>query len=491
MTRNDSQDLRRKGVNAFAWDVSGKLLKQGVTFFVTIVLARILGPEEFGFVAMSMFFVSVSTILIDLGLSASLVQAKSVTEEEYSTVFFVNVTAGMLISLLLFFGSDWVAHFYEEVQIADVMRVLAINPMIGSLSVVHLAILTREMRFRVQTYASFVASIISGVVAIVLAYSGYGVWSLVLQTLIGLSVQTVIIWSMERWRPRLQFNSSVLRTHLPFSGRMFLSGIINTVYERVDLLLIGKLFSAADLGLYYRATSFNTLIIRYAGTSLVRVFFPLISRMQEDLDEVKRVVENSLHGLSLVLFLLSGMVFVSAHEIVVLLFSDRWLPSVPYLRLVMLYAYAYPVSAVLVNVLSGTGHAKSFLRLEIYKKIILTICMPIGLYFGIDGFLAAMCVAYVGSVWLNVWMIGGVLRMPLFPMMKSIYQYAILVSVAVAASVLVGSLLPQSDVVWELMLNASVKTIIMIIVYAFMNRAFKTIGYEIINRHVMAQMEKL
>ncbi|MCB2203173.1 lipopolysaccharide biosynthesis protein [bacterium] len=466
MSDVDRKDIQRKGVSAYAWDVSGKLLKQGVTFFVTVLLARILGPEEFGLVAMSMFFVSISTILIDLGLSSSLIQAKEVSNEEYSTIFYLNITIGALIAIVLYTGSEVIARFYDEPRIADIMRLLAINPIIGSLNVVHIAILTREMRFRVQTYASFVSSIVAGSVAITMAYLGYGVWALVIQAIMGMAVQTVIIWSVEEWIPRLHFNTRILRKHLPFSGRMFLAGAINTVYQRVDILIIGKLFSAADLGLYYRAVSFNTMIIRYAGNSLVRVFFPLISKMQDDHAAIRKAVSRSLNVLSLVVFAMSAVLYVSADEIIVLLFTDKWLASAPYLRLAMLFAYAYPMSAILVNVVSGTRHGKSFLRLELYKKAVLTICMPVGFYFGITGYLVALTVGQAIGVMLNFWTAGGIVRIPFKRIVNWIYSYAFIALAAGAIITTLYHLLWQYDnAQMSMALGFAIKTFGVLTVY--------------------------
>jgi O-antigen/teichoic acid export membrane protein len=229
------------------------------------------------------------------------------------------------------------------------------------------------------------------------------VWSLVAQSLIHATVSNALLYIMEKWRPRLYFSWQALRELWGFGMRMFLSGVLETVFKNLDALIIGKLFLPATLGYYHRAKSLNNIVVDNASGSLMRIFLPTLSSVQNDKQRVLNIVDKSYHLITMIAFFITGFLFVTGRDIIILMFSDKWEPSVPLFRLIVLSAYAYPISAILVNILVALGNSKAFLRLEIIKKIVLLANFIIGFHFGIHEFLIGFVIANAISVLLNIY----------------------------------------------------------------------------------------
>jgi O-antigen/teichoic acid export membrane protein len=236
-----------------------------------------------------------------------------------------------------------------------------------------------------------------------MAFLDYGVWSLVAQSLIHATVSNALLYIMEKWRPRLYFSWQALRELWGFGMRMFLSGVLETVFKNLDALIIGKLFLPATLGYYHRAKSLNNIVVDNASGSLMRIFLPTLSSVQNDKQRVLNIVDKSYHLITMIAFFITGFLFVTGRDIIILMFSDKWEPSVPLFRLIVLSAYAYPISAILVNILVALGNSKAFLRLEIIKKIVLLANFIIGFHFGIHEFLIGFVIANAISVLLNIY----------------------------------------------------------------------------------------
>jgi O-antigen/teichoic acid export membrane protein len=405
-------------------------------------------------------------------MTSGLIQKKDPTEIQYSTVFYINIGISILLMLLMILSSGAIANYYAIPEVGSIAKFVSLTFVINALNGVQQAQLTKALANKVKTIATLISSIVSGVLGIFLAYHGYGVWSLVYSSLLGSIVNTIYVWLNSTWRPKAMFDFNEVKPLLNFGSKMFASGIIDTVYTKLDVLIIGKLFPPATLGFYYRAVSFNQLVIRYTSGSLQGVFFPVISHLQFDKEAQIKVVKKSLHILSFLTFLLLGLLYLNAKELIVLLFSEKWLVSVEYFKIMVFYGYAYPVSVILVNVISGNGHSGKFLKLEVWKKVIGFLAMAIGFYFGIKGFLWGSVLSSFLAVVLNMWYVQKIIQWNWLEQLKILLPYTI-ASVLVVLIVLFFNKFAHFNILVTLLLNST----FFLIFYTIFNYLIKSAGY--------------
>ena len=424
-------NLKTQGTKAFIWDFSGKMAMHGMGFVVSIFLARLLEPSDFGLVAMVMVIIGIAGIFSDVGLGAALIQRRRVLPIHYSSVFFFNITVGALLTLLTYLSAPLIASFYNNQELIPLTQVISFSFVIGAFSAVQSTKLRKELNYALLTKVAFISSLISGIVGISLAFNGAGVWSLVVQSLTQGIVYNILIWSVSHWKPSVEFSLKALMQLWAFGFRMFLSGLLDTVFTRLDTIIIAKLFTPATLGYFNRAKSLDQMVITYSSGSLMSVLFPLLSKIKNDLPRFQNVIIKSLGIITFVTFFLLGGLYLVSHELIVLLFGEKWLQSVYYFQILVLSGFAYPISALLVNVLSSRGNSKAFLRLEIYKKIIAMLNLLVLYLWGIDAYLYGLIVQGSISVYLNIVFVSTEISLAKWGMVKSILIQIILSVVAV------------------------------------------------------------
>lgn len=420
------QELKKKGTSAVFWNFAGTLLKQGVGFVVSIFLARLLSPSDFGLVGMATVFIALTQSFSDFGMTSGLIQRKNPTEAQFSTVFYINIGVSFVLMLVMITCSDIIAGYYSIPEVGSVAKVVSVNLLINALNGVQNAQLTKALANKVKTLAAFFSAVTAGLLGIGLALAGFGVWSLVYSSILGSLVNTCYIWYNSSWRPKWIFNLQEVKPLLNYGSKMFASGFLDTLYNRLDILIIGRLFSPSTLGFYYRAVSFNQLVIRYTSTSLQGVFFPVISHLQHDKNSQVEVIKKSLHVICYLTFFLLGLLYLNANELIILLFSQKWLASVEFFKIMVFYGYAYPVSVVLVGVISGNGRSDKFLQLEVWKKIFGFASMAIGFYFGMIGFLWGNVISAFISVLLNMWYVQKIIDWKVEEQLYTLFPYLML-----------------------------------------------------------------
>jgi O-antigen/teichoic acid export membrane protein len=467
-----TSQLKKKAASAVFWNLSGTLMKQGVTFIISIFLARLLSPADFGLVGMATVFVALTQSFADFGMTSGLIQKKDPSEVQYSTVFYINIGISFLLMFLMIFASDFIGNYYGNEEVARIARFVSYSFIIDALNGVQTAQLTKALANKIKTLAAVYSAAGSGVLGIILAYKGFGVWSLVYSAVFGSVINTFIIWRSTTWRPKALFSFTEVKPLLKFGSKMFFSSLLDTAYTKFDVLIIGRLFSSSTLGYYYRAASFNQLVTRYTSGSLQGVFFPVISHLQDDRHTQQKVISKSLHIMSFFTFMLIGLLYLDSMELIVILFTDKWLVSVDYFKLMVFYAYAYPVSVILVSVISGNGHSDIFLKLEIWKKVTGLLAMAVGFYFGIMGFLVGMIIASALAVLLNMWYVKKIIAWPVKTQIKIVFQYSVYCLVAVLIVLFTKGFLPNS-----LWISLIVGSISYILIYLGFNKIVVSEGY--------------
>jgi len=465
-------NLKSKSIKAFIWDFSGKMATQGTGFIVTIFLARLLGPEDFGLIAMIMVIVGIAQVFTDIGLGGALIQRRRVLQLHYSSVFYFNIIVGTILTLVTFFSAPLIGDFYNNQKLVPLTQVISLSFIINAFSSVQSTKLRKELNYAALTKVRFIASLFSGIVGIYLAFYGAGVWSLVGQLLSLGIIYNTLIWPVSQWTPSFQFSFKALKQLWGFGFRMFLSGLLDAIFTRLDFIIIGKFFTPLTLGYFQRAKSLNLMIAQYSAGSLMTILFPVLSKIQNDLPRFQNTIIKSLGIICFVAFLLSGGFYLISEELVTILFSDKWLPSVDYFKILVLSGFGYPVSALLVNVLSSRGNSNAFLRLEIYKKILMILNLCIGFSFGIIGYLYGVLSVTIFSVYLNILFASRETLLPI-----SVFVKPIITQMVISITAILGTLLVLNCFKFEHLISLIAKGTLFTMLYIFISWIFKTTSY--------------
>lgn len=442
------ENLKSKGIKAFIWDFFGKMATQGMGFIISIFLARLLEPSDFGLIAIVAVIIGVASVFTDIGLSGALVQRRKLLSVHYSSAFYFNIFVGSILTLLTYFSAKWVSNFYRNDDLMSLVQIMSLSFIINAFSSVQTTKLQKELNYAVLAKANFMAALTSGCVGIALAFHySAGVWSLVAQTLSRGLFYNILIWSASEWIPTLSFSFKALKQLWGFGFRMFLSGLLDAVFTRLDSLIIGKLFLPATLGFFERAKSLNAMVVQYSSGSLMAVLFPILSKIQNDLPRFQNIVIKAMGVICFIVFLLVGGLYLVSGELVSFLFGEKWLPSVSYFQILLFSGFAYPVSALLVNVLSSRGNSKAFLRLEIYKKFLLCFNFFSLYLWGITIYLYSLIATSILTVLLNILFASREIKLSIYKFIELLLDQAIIaVLVVVTTSYLAG--LMKMDSIW-------------------------------------------
>lgn len=365
--------LKKKSVSGLFWDFSGKIGLQGVGFFVSIILARILSPEDFGLLAIITVFISLANVFLDFGFGTALVQRSEVTEQHYSSVFFMNLAMGCLLGTVVFFLAPFIADFYNKSVLVDLIRAMSVCFIINAFGNVTRAHLRREMNFKILSYASIGAALISGVVAVFMAYNGYGIWSLVIQVIVSELLTNTFLYLGCKLHFSLRFSFQALKELWGFSSKLFFAGLLDTLFGNIDSLLIGKLLNPATLGYYYRAKSLENFSFRYTASTMTNVLLPSLSSIQNEPERLRHAILKLYKLISFLSFLVCGILLVGGRELIILIFSSKWESSVLLFQIIIAGAFAPQIFNLFYNVLISTGNVKSFFKINVFNKVLFSL----------------------------------------------------------------------------------------------------------------------
>lgn len=378
-----TESLKQRTFRGTIWSSLERFSVQGIQFVVMIIMARILTPEDYGLVGMVAIFIAASQSLIDSGFSQALIRKQDRSEVDNSTVFYFNIGVGLIIYLILYFSAPLISKFYNEPQLTSITRIICLSLVFNSFAVVQRALLTIKLDFKTQAKASLVGAIVSGIAGISMAYSGFGVWSIVYQQVINLAVVTGLLWLLSKWKPVLAYSWTSFRQLFGFGSKLLISGLLEVIYRNIYLIIIGKVFNASELGYYTRAHQFSDFASSNITGIFQRVSYPVLCTIQNDDIRLRDVYRRLLKVSAFVVFPLLTSLAAVAKPLVVTFLTDKWLFSSTLLIPLCFSAMWYPVHAINLNLLQVKGRSDLFLRLEIIKKVlgVAVICatLPFGL----------------------------------------------------------------------------------------------------------------
>lgn len=363
-------DNKQNVFSNIIWRFLERCGAQFVQFIVQIVLARILVPEAYGTIALITVFTTIFQVFVDSGLGNALIQKKDADDLDFSTVFYTNIVFCIILYTIIFCISPIIANFYNDISLTLLIRVLSITILISGIKNVQQAYVSKKMMFKKFFFATIIGTIVAAIVGIVMALKGFGVWALIAQQLTNLTIDTIILWVTVKWRPKLIFSFKRLKGLFNYGWKLLISAVLDTVYNNIRSLIIGKKYTSSDLAYYNKAMQFPNLIVNNVNTSIDSVLLPTMSEVQDDKEKVKEMTRKSIKTSVFIMApLMMGLAF-SANNVVELLLTEKWLPIVPYLYVFCFTYMFYPIHTANLNAIKAMGRSDLFLKLEIIKKVI-------------------------------------------------------------------------------------------------------------------------
>ncbi|MDE6823092.1 lipopolysaccharide biosynthesis protein [Bacteroides acidifaciens] len=379
------EEIYSKGnvIKSFLWKLLERFSVQGLGLCITLVLARILSPSDYGTVAIITVFVNLANVIIDGGLNTALIQKKDTDSLDYSTIFFSSILLSIVLYTLLYVTSPWIAEFYDTPELADMIRILGVILVFEAVNSIQRAYVSKMMLFRRLFYSSFFALLVSGSLGIYLALNGYGVWALISQQMTCVLVTTIIMWFTIKWRPILAFSFEKFKKLFDYGWKIFGLNFITTLYLNIRSLIIGKFYSPADLAFFERGHTLSGMVVQNINTSLQTILFPVLSNSQNDKVRIKSLVRKSTGMTCLLVFpALIGLISI-AKPLVLLILTEKWLPAVAYIQIYSIAYMLFPIQVANMEAIKAMGYSGMSLKLEIIKKVVETIILIVSVFMGV------------------------------------------------------------------------------------------------------------
>lgn len=428
------ESLKKKTIKGVAWSGIDNVAQFGVYFLVSIVLARLLSPDDYGLIGIITIFTAVCTTLINGGFTTALIRKKDATSDDYNTAFIVNLGVSLLLYVAIYLLSPFIADFFHRQELVALTQVSSLGMIIGALGLVQQTRLTKRIDFKTQTKITIIASVASGIVGIVMALMGFGVWSLVAQNLTSQGLRTILLWGANKWVPQLQFSSESFHELFGFGWKMMLSQVIDTVWKELYQVVVGKFYSPATLGQYTRAKQFSTLFSSNLTSVIQRVTYPVLSNIQDDKERMvaayRKMIKTTMFVTAISMFFLGAV----SEPLLYCLIGPKWHEAAVYLPLICLTGSTYPLHAINLNMLQVQGRSDLFLSLEVIKKIIGIAPLSVCIFYGILPMLYMSILTNIIGYFLNSYYSGKFLGYSSWMQIKDIapsYGLAILVALSV------------------------------------------------------------
>jgi O-antigen/teichoic acid export membrane protein len=384
--------LKQQTISGISWSILDNAYTQIITFVVGIILARLLEPKEFGLIGMIMIFIAVAQSFVDSGFTQALIRKKDCTEKDYNTVFYFNILVSVLFYIILFFSAGLISSFFNQVELINIIKVMGLSVILNGFGIVQGAQLTKEIDIKTQTKISTIANTASGLLSIYLAYIGFGVWSLVWRSMSNNLIRIILLWMWHNWRPQLMFSLQSFKELFGFGSKLLASGLLHTIFENIYYLVIGKYFSAQQLGYYTRALTFANLPSSNISGVIQRVSYPVLAKLQDNPEAVKSGFKKLIKDTMFITFILMLIMAAVAKPLILTLIGPKWIQSVIYLQLLCFSLMLYPLHSLNLNVLNVKGRSDLFLKLEIIKKILVVPVIIIGIIWGIIPMILGMII---------------------------------------------------------------------------------------------------
>lgn len=470
------KNVKEKTISGLFWRFMERCGAQGVNFVVTIILARLLAPELYGTIALVTVFTAILQIFVDSGMGNALIQKINADDVDFSSVFYFNMAVCVILYLCMFFAAPHIAAFYGKPELTKVVRVLSLTLIISGVKNIQQAYVSKHMLFRKFFFSTLGGTITAAVVGIGMAYAGYGVWALVAQDLTNKLIDTVVLWFTVKWRPKFLFSLKRLRKLISYGWKLLVSSLIDSVYNNVRQLIIGRMYSSADLGLYNKGQQIPSTIVNNINTSIDSVLFPAISSQQEDRERVKSMTRRSIKTSSYIMWpLMMGLAF-TAPTVVSLLLTDKWLGAVLYLRVFCITYAFYPIHTANLNAIKAVGRSDLFLVLEIIKKTVGILSMIATMWISVEAMAYSLLFVSIVSQMINSWPNRKLLGYSYLEQMKDIMP-SVLLSLASCLCIV-----PFQFIAVPKIMKLMLQVIVAAVIYITLSKVFRMEAFEYVIR---------
>ncbi len=441
---SDMGELKDKTVKGVGWSAVDNVAQMGVTFVVSILLARLLSPDDYGLLGIIAIFTAVCNTLINAGFTTALIRKIDVTDDDYNTVFIVNLCSSIFLYIVIYICSPLIAVFFKRPELVSLTRVSSIGMIIGALALVQQTRLTKRIDFKTQTKVTLSASLISGFVGVIMAVLGFGVWSLVAQQISMQMVRTLFLFFYDKWRPHLRFSYKSFHELFGFGWKMMVSALLDTVWRELYQVVVGKFYTSAALGQYTRSKQFSQLFSSNLTNVIQRVTYPVLSNIQDDktrmVSAYRRIIKITMFVTATALFFLGAI----SEPLLYCLIGPKWYEAATYLPLICINGSFYPLHAINLNMLQVQGRSDLFLWLEVLKKILAVFPLSIGAFVGIIPMLYANILAGVIAYFLNSYYSGIFIGYSSWMQVKDVAP-SYIIAILIAMPIYILKFLPFSN----------------------------------------------
>lgn len=462
-----NSDLKKKTKIGLYWTTFNQFVSYGMQFVIGLVLARLLSPEDYGIIAIPTVFITIASLFIDSGFTNAMIRKPELSEKDLSTAFYYNIGVGVLCYIALFVSAPWIASFYEIPILESIIKVIALNYLIGPLNTPQTIILKRRLDFKTPTKVNVVCKTVAGVSGITMAYVGYGVWALVLSSLFSTVISLVLNFYVIRWVPKTGWSKESFCYLWGYGSKLLLIFLIDRIYSNITPLFIGKYYSPYQLGVYNRALNYAQLPSQQFTSVIQSVTFPVLSKVQNDNELLGHSYRKMLKTTAFIVFPMMVLLAVLARPLVILLITDKWEACIPYLQVMCFWWIWSPIHSINLNLLMVKGRSDLFLHVEVIKKVIgffiMVMTLPMGIIYFIYGSIVNSLIALV----INTYYTGKLINVGFLRQMGDLIP--IIVLCAVTGAIVFGVTFLLQNMLLQIIIGGSVG----IIVYVGISMLFK------------------
>lgn len=449
-----SESIAKKAIKGTVWSACDRFGVMALQFAVNLILARLLTPTDFGTIGLLYIFMAVSQTFIDGGFGSALIQKKNPTETDYSTIFYWNILIGLFFYGILFISAHWISDFYHLPILSNILKVLGCSLVLYGMNAIQVNRLQKQLKFNTLAKTNISSYLMSASMTIFLAYNGYGVWSLVAMAICQPAFRIIFLFILTHWHPRLAFSVQSLKELLSFGGYLLIGNLLESIFKNIQGLIIGRKFSAAQMGYYSQADKLDQIVSYSIPQVISSVMYPVFSQYQDDKERLRELMKYDFRVISFGIYPLLSCLIIVAEQLILFLYGEKWLPSVPYFQILCVGGFLYSINNIAYYAVAASGKSKALLGVAIYKWLMLGVFLIIGMNFGMKGIMWGIALSYWNIFFTNAILAKKYVGITINQIIISLLP-AFLVSLGTAVIPSIGLMyLPHLWIIWILCYSA-------------------------------------
>ena len=464
-----TESIAKKAIKGTVWSACDRFGVMVLQFAVNLILARLLTPSDFGIIGLLYIFIAISQTFIDGGFGSALIQKKNPTEIDYSTIFYWNIFISLIFYGILFISSHWISDFYHLPILSNILKVLGCSLILNGINAIQVNRLQKKLKFNTLAKTNISSYLMSASLTIFLANNGYGVWSLVAMAICQPTFRIMFLFILTRWHPKLAFSTQSLKDLISFGGYLLIGNLLESIFKNIQGLIIGRKFSAAQMGYYSQADKLDQLVSFSIPQVISSVMYPVFSQYQDDKERLMELMKYDFRVISFGIYPLLICLIIISEQLILFLYGEKWLPSVPYFQILCVGGFLYSINNIVYYAVAASGKSKALLGVSIYKWLMLGVFLMIGMNFGMKGIMWGIALSYWNIFFTNAMLAKKYVGITISLIIISLLP-AFLVSIGAAVIPIIGIIyLPHLWIIW---------TICYFVLYLILSWIFNSLGIE-------------